>query len=482
MGTIGLVQGLNHPHRVAGPRVLIPRRSRAQDDDLVAALSGRRADFDAMDPALTELPDGAPVASWPDGSDEGHVAGNAIDSEWPSYRRGVLKDGTVNVVRFGGHQGLLSTPIDLTATDKFTVYVVASAGFPGAASTFCESGPSGASGGVGTVGLGRWTDGRIRGAVWGTDGRGATAWDSDLVADAETELKIMALRVDLSFRVHDTYVHVDGAQRGRIGAMSTTNDGSLGNEPLHLGARNVGGALSQSLVGDMARLLVFDHRHDPATMNEVGAYLADAYGLTWQPITANIVFEGDSITEGGNSYFADSWPSQLMSRLSGNYYWSNPSVSGQTISQMDADKETQITPYFAPEFPRNVMTLLAGANDMVAAGDFQPPAKTLRRYFKLADYHRNQGWTVIGFTLLPAHPDAPPDYAEQRETFNAGVRADWEGHFDALVDLEADPRIGPAGAEKDAAYFDADFIHPNAAGLAIIADLVQPAFEALGIS
>jgi hypothetical protein len=76
---------------------------------------------------------------------------------------------------------------------------------------------------------------------------------------------------------------------------------------------------------------------------------------------------------------------------------------------------------------------------------------------------------------------APADFEAKRAAFNADLRQNWASHFAALVDVAADPRIGDAGDELDPAYYDADRVHLKAAGLAIVADLVQPTLASLGI-
>jgi hypothetical protein len=50
------------------------------------------------------------------------------------------------------------------------------------------------------------------------------------------------------------------------------------------------------------------------------------------------------------------------------------------------------------------------------------------------------------------------------------------------VDVAADARIGDAGDSDDPAYYAPDRVHLTPTGLAIVADLVQPALAAAGVA
>jgi lysophospholipase L1-like esterase len=172
-----------------------------------------------------------------------------------------------------------------------------------------------------------------------------------------------------------------------------------------------------------------------------------------------------------------------VNRLRDGVHWYDTAISGQTALAARAAAPSRVSPLGRPEFgDKNVCGLWGGTNDMVSVGGNQSAATALARVYGYADDLRARGFAAVGLTMLPrSDAAAPADFEVKRAAFHADVRRNWASHFAALVDVAADSRIGDAGDELDPAYYDADRVHLNGAGLAIVADLVQPTLALLRI-
>lgn len=182
-----------------------------------------------------------------------------------------------------------------------------------------------------------------------------------------------------------------------------------------------------------------------------------------------IVFDGDSLTEGYMFAPAESYPSQVMRRLSVPLQWENVAVSGQTWPDLLRDVEREVDPLYSPERPLNVVVVWAGANDL--AGGFAPREvyENARRY---CEGRRREGFVVVILAMYPLQPkDLDDGYERRRLTYNALLREHWHEFADALVDVAADERIGDASPPARNVYF-VDAVHLNETGYGVIADCV----------
>jgi hypothetical protein len=288
--------------------------------------------------------------------------------------------------------------------------------------------------------------------------------------------------VDFGMNRHETYTYLNGDASGTLNTAivnQANNFGTFANLVGNIGSRNNGASLA--LGGDIAELMIYTGRHNASQRKTIEDYLAAKWGLSRRVISANIMFEGDSMTEGGDNHFAECYPQQLVNRLTdGVHYW-NPSVSGQTVAQMQLDASTQIYPLSATAFGnKNVCVFWGGTNDLRFGADM---STTLNRITSYSAALRTAGYKVLLVTMLPrSDVGTPPTFNADRLAINASLRANWTSYADGLIDIALDGRIGDAGDELIGTYWDTDRVHLIGAGLSIIADYVESALGSRGIT
>lgn len=103
----------------------------------------------------------------------------------------------------------------------------------------------------------------------------------------------------------------------------------------------------------------------------------------------------------------------------------------------------------------------------------------------LASYcgaRRTAGWKVLLATMLPGFDPASANgiaLNNFRNTLNAITRT-WVGtNVDGIADIAADPIIGDPNVTMNAAYWNADTLHPNAPAYNIMYTIVAPKVNAL---
>ena len=174
-----------------------------------------------------------------------------------------------------------------------------------------------------------------------------------------------------------------------------------------------------------------------------------------------VVFMGDSITEG--------WP--LNESFPGKPYI-NRGISGQTTPQMLVRFRQDVI-----DLQPKVVVILAGTNDIAGNTGPETLEEIEENLASMADLARANGIRVVLCSILPAfdypwQPGLTP--APKIDQINAWMRGLAASKGYVYVDYHAamkDERDGlPANLSKDG-------VHPNAAGHAIMAPLVEAGIE-----
>jgi hypothetical protein len=468
------------PRTIGSGRALIWYRREVAPPPDTGPVDVAATDPATLSPALwfkadaLALSDGAAVSSWTDSSGNGRHATQATAGKQPTYKTNIWNGKPV--VRFDGGDGLGTAAADLSAQQVMTWYIVASA-TDQTTQIFCEF-TDNASTNTGAAYMLVDTGSRLEVTTKGNVG--FDAWTSlNTFEDGTGTARVMHGVFDMRTGTrHETQGGVDGDTTGRRGA-AVNNTGFFANAPFNIGCRDADASAAASsvfLTGDIAEIIVYTGRHTAAQRWGIERYLAEKYAITaWTKPAANLVFEGDSITEGGNSYFSTPYPQRLVNRLKDKVAWFNPAISGQTLNDIVADYSTQIQPEsaWANFGTKNIATLFAGTNDMVSVGGNQSGASTATEYLAHADTMRGDGFELIAFTALPRSDAAAPAdfYSTQRPAINTAITAG-SSHYDVLADVGADSTIGDAGDELNTTYYDVDKVHPNVAGLRHLSGLV----------
>lgn len=189
------------------------------------------------------------------------------------------------------------------------------------------------------------------------------------------------------------------------------------------------------------------------------------------------VFHGDSMTYGsGAVHGVSDYPT--LTAPTGSWTKINLGTPGGTIDSFRSNAAAAVDPFYDANRPTNIVAIWAGTNDMAVGG--YTPAEVLDDLTVYGQARKAVGWKVLTFTILPrSDPGISGTFEADRQTANAAIRETWSTYADALVDVAADTRIGDAGDSNDTTYYNADKVHLNAAGNAIVAEIVEAAIESL---
>lgn len=229
-------------------------------------------------------------------------------------------------------------------------------------------------------------------------------------------------------------------------------------------------------------------RFEPAASNRSYFWLTGLEVLA-APGSGSIVAFGDSITD-GYATTADThraWPALLAARLQGDPALARLGVVNMGISGNRVLRHLAGSSALA-RFDRDVLArsgvewliLLEGINDInftalpgAPQSEQASASQIIEGLAQLVQRAHAHGIKVLGATLLPMgglwlHN---PQTEAMRQEVNAWIRD--SGSFDAVVDFDALMR-DPADPQRLRQEFDAgDFIHPNDAGNAAMADAVD---------
>lgn len=194
--------------------------------------------------------------------------------------------------------------------------------------------------------------------------------------------------------------------------------------------------------------------------------------------TKLLITEGSSTTEGYGA--VNEYPRQLAVLFGGNYYkqtvslildssnlWTvrNVGNGGDTMTQIIAQYDTQVLPFYNPSLNVNYLTLQGGSND-IANGRTTTALKTdVQSYVARAKADGFLVGVCTVFHRVGNDVEKVSDYNNWLRTGNSGA--------DFIIDLAADPFLSDA---TNPMFFQGDGIHTNNAGQTVIAGIFADAF------
>jgi len=194
------------------------------------------------------------------------------------------------------------------------------------------------------------------------------------------------------------------------------------------------------------------------------------------PVTAQVVCHGDSLTRGENASSGlgtatgTTYPGVLARTLGPAWRVTNIGTGGWPIGAMVGEAPQKVDPLFDPHLPQNVLIVFAGTNNLGGGHkSAQAAFGELTAYCRAR--HAAHPWRILVVTPpVAAYPRVyPADFDAQMVQYDALIRRNWRSFADGIVDVQADPRLGAPGAERNPAYFSAqDFTHLTDAGYAIV--------------
>ena len=199
----------------------------------------------------------------------------------------------------------------------------------------------------------------------------------------------------------------------------------------------------------------------------------------------NIVFDGDSLTNGTGSLpwnnFPNSndFPSQVVATLdpAGTYY--NVGVGGELVATMITNAPTVVDAKLVTG-ANNIVVFAGGTNDLDSTDN---AATTYGRIVTYCQARQAAGWKVVVMTLTPrSDAGVPGDFDTVRLSVNTSIRTNWATFANGLADIGADANMGTSGQETNTQYYNGDNVHHSPVGYAVRASYVLAALSKLGVT
>ena len=288
--------------------------------------------------------------------------------------------------------------------------------------------------------------------------------------------------------------YINGDTANQMSTSANTSTGRTGN--LNIGfAPYYNGNGAVGYAGNIYRVLIYSTTLSAAQFAQNCAAIAAAApaGVTlpgYNPSTARILAsEGDSITNGvGLSGISNSWP--LHMTLIYTYDRTNFGITGQTVATMLASGYNKIKYKYAPSGTKNVLTLMAGTNDLCVS-PYSSPATTFANLQSLVNLYTAQGWKIV---LVPMISRTGNGYGGSTcdslmATYNALIwGASWPSNVSVIQANDAYMGSGSgfnffaSGSYSNTTYYQRDAAHPtqtgaNAIGAAVAAYINALAFD-----
>lgn len=184
-----------------------------------------------------------------------------------------------------------------------------------------------------------------------------------------------------------------------------------------------------------------------------------------------IVTDGNSLTT-GNGGQTTPWPTTAAAAAAygAGVTWTNVAVGGRVTGTMLEDAVANVDAVYGSG-PTRIVTAWELTNDIANGG-----APTIHAFNRMARYcaeRKQRGWTVIVGTMISrgaGNVFSGSTLEAYRLDVNAMIRAQWQSFADALLDIGTDSVFG-VGGNTNLTYYQADTIHPTAAGGARMASL-----------
>ena len=381
---------------------------------------------------------GGEVSTWSDQSGNGHDCTQATAADRPTpvvdrFGRQAIAFGNSNTE--GNHH--LVIPAGMT-TDLADVSIFAVCSFYGR-TTLPQSVISlDTSKGA----LGYWTDVSV------TRDNGFVFTSNNAASGIKSTLKATNGIAAIGYSSDATSIRFyDSDRSSSATAMTGSTAGGL------IGAWNLGG--TNTFDGSVCEVVVFNRALTHLESLEVIDYLKGKWGI--DTAENNLVFEGDSITEGFASTHNRNYQYHL--KIKGCRV-KNVGEYGDAWSQLLADGASLDSQQQYPDI-KNVIIAFCGSNDIVALSRTAAQAAADAETWCKA--RKDAGWDHVGLiTMLPRGSSA---INTERLAYNALLRdGTTVPSADFVIDVEELPEMGTYPNNTNLAFYDADQLHPNSNG------------------
>lgn len=208
---------------------------------------------------------------------------------------------------------------------------------------------------------------------------------------------------------------------------------------------------------ELSSLIIYDRALTPAD-RFFGLQAAGENFDIAQQQQDTYVADGDSLTQGLASSYLQSYSWFMEKLLPRSLVLYDAGWAAKTLDGPGGllDRYGGFTSrLYNPNASNNVISLLAGTNDIQNGSNGQQVARLVRQY---AEKARQTGFKVIVCTILP-RASFTAQMEAQRKTANTMIRAGWQDFADGLADVAADPKLGAANAPANTDVYAADGVH-----------------------
>ena len=244
-----------------------------------------------------------------------------------------------------------------------------------------------------------------------------------------------------------------------------------------------GGLIGQTLVYkqsgmmELSSLILYDRGLTPLERITAIQALGENFKIPQQQVDVYVA-DGDSMTQGIYTQYLQSYPWYLQRLLPRslavyNAGWATKTVGG--AGGLLARYGEFTAKLYNPHSRTNVISLMAGTNDLQNGTDDKELAKLIQQYAILA---RKTGFKVVVSTILP-RASFNPKMEAYRNSVNAILRKSWKDFADGIADLAGDPAFADAKIVGDSTIYAEDGIHLTDTGYQIVADAMSSTIRPL---
>lgn len=220
----------------------------------------------------------------------------------------------------------------------------------------------------------------------------------------------------------------------------------------------------------------------PSPVSTTHWYYATGIDVVAPAASRALVTLGDSITDGRGSTVDgnDRWPDNLSRRLRANAATAAVAVLNQAIGG-NAVLGQGNGPMAITRFERDVLNqagvgwviILHGVNDIGTSTSAAVVGELIGAYEQFVSAARARGIRAYGVPILPFAGSQYDTVAHEsaRQEVNTWIRG--QGHFDAIIDLDAAVRDPANPARLRAEYDSGDGLHLNPAGYQKMAEAID---------
>lgn len=232
-------------------------------------------------------------------------------------------------------------------------------------------------------------------------------------------------------------------------------------------------SVAQNGGGIIAGLFVSNSVHSVSLQRQLFRACAEQYKITPQA-RANIVFDGDSITEGAGATNFDNTSSNFNER---SYYpvrVYNVGQGGGTTSSQNANRSRWVTQIYKSGAPMNLIVLGIGTNNLNAGNSSATVISGIQEYI---DAVKLVGYEIVLCSILPRASFISTAKETERLAVNDHLKNNWQS-MGAIgyVNYDNEGTMGRNTFVVNTSYYF-DGTHPTTDGYALLATYIAHTVE-----